>query len=777
MLELKNVVKEYDGKKVLKGISYTFLPGKVYFILGESGSGKTTLLKLISGLDNKYDGYIIYKNIDIKKLNKKEKRNYLTTSCAFIEQTPPLFNGLKGKTNLLFIEKNNKIHKKEKYNFLQEIKLSKKASKYSLGEKQRIENARSLNQNATVILADEPTSSLDKENKEKVIQELVKQKKNKIIIIVTHDEKMANMYGDEILLLEKGKIKKHKIGKSDTYLLEKDNKNISLKDSFAIAYEYQRSQKKENSIYVISLVMSLTLLIFTNFLSKTLIQYFKETVIRQSNQSGVIEVTTEEERILNSEDILEIEEHLGKNNVQKIYNTEDLETSFHLEDRDFSFNANALNLKITKEEKINQSEIQIGVSVGQKEKIEKALQLEKIGLSFEKYVENLYPEITIRISKAEVIFEKKMLLSKVKIIEECDFQFIHNCNIFEEDITRLSSEVIDYKCVDYDEKAKHFFDTSERYYLLVNDDLKIRKSTENLPEKTFFKEYILDELNIGFVDKQMMCKINDTNDEVNIKHFTDTAILYGRNLYKEDEKHILISKGLFDKFYLEKDEIDVLDLTIGGVVFSMQIAGVTKDEEITVFINGRTYEKINTSLYGNNFKKSINQKLIYVDQKIDYDDLLEIEKEYDDFKIKSFALDVLKEMDSTMSSLKLIVNVFVIFMILVAIITIIILNLLDYKKANKEYFYLYRVGYSFKDVFKIFIMKNTISTAKASVISAITLFVMLSCYSTIFNEMLYVRSFSFSLNYLWELLVYSTLILSITSILFWILWKKETKKV
>ena len=61
MLELKNVVKEYDGKKVLKGISYTFIPGKVYFILGESGSGKTTLLKLILGLDNKYDGYIIYK--------------------------------------------------------------------------------------------------------------------------------------------------------------------------------------------------------------------------------------------------------------------------------------------------------------------------------------------------------------------------------------------------------------------------------------------------------------------------------------------------------------------------------------------------------------------------------------------------------------------------------------------------------------------------------------------------------------------------------------------
>ena len=253
MLEIKELTKKYNNHTVLKDLNYSFEKGKIYFILGESGCGKTTLLKIIGGLDKDYQGHVIYKNHDIKKFDKDEKKNYLTSSCSLIEQAPRLFDKLKGETNLRFVEKNNKIARKNRYSFLAKLKLSKKASKYSSGEKQRIEIARALNQNSQIILADEPTASLDKKNRKIVLETLVKEKSEKIIIVVSHDKELAYKYGDEILILERGKLKQKVKKTKSEGRLEKDNKKLKLYDSFLIANEYQKSERKDNFIYVMSL--------------------------------------------------------------------------------------------------------------------------------------------------------------------------------------------------------------------------------------------------------------------------------------------------------------------------------------------------------------------------------------------------------------------------------------------------------------------------------------------------------------------------------------------
>ena len=218
LIELNNLSKTYFGKKnvkVLKKINYKFTFGKIYSIMGPSGSGKSTLLNLISLIDRPSSGSIKYQNkiIDFDK-NKKndlfrannigiiyQQDNLLTDFTAF--ENVYLANLAAGNT------KDGAQNKAEKS--LKIVGLSNRMDHYpnelSGGEKQRVSIARALINEPKIILADEPTGSLDKKTSEQIFELLKKQlNPRRIIIFATHNRFFADK-SDYLLEMTDGNIK------------------------------------------------------------------------------------------------------------------------------------------------------------------------------------------------------------------------------------------------------------------------------------------------------------------------------------------------------------------------------------------------------------------------------------------------------------------------------------------------------------------------------------------------------------------------------------------
>ncbi len=204
ILTIKDVSYRYkDAEKddyVLKNINYSFEKGKVYSIKGKSGSGKTTLLSLISGLENKYEGNIYYKETELKKINQDKYRN---TDIGIVFQSYNLLPHLTTIENIILSMDISKVKVKDKEKKALELMKSvglkenyknRRVLKLSGGEQQRVAIARSLSYNPEIILADEPTGNLDKETENEILDIFIKlaHDENKCVIIVTHSDNVCN---------------------------------------------------------------------------------------------------------------------------------------------------------------------------------------------------------------------------------------------------------------------------------------------------------------------------------------------------------------------------------------------------------------------------------------------------------------------------------------------------------------------------------------------------------------------------------------------------------
>ncbi len=206
MIRVKNVKKDFneDTKIHLKNIE--FEDGKTYAILGVSGSGKTTLLNIVAGIINPTQGQVFVDDIEITKLTQKEKDSFRLKNIGYIFQDFKLIDEMtvEDNLNLLKIEKIDclKIDEILKQVGLQN-KRKVKVKKLSGGEKQRVAIARSLIKSPKIILADEPTGSLNYEKGLEIMELLKKfhQKSNNVMIFVTHDDRMAK-FADVIIKFE-----------------------------------------------------------------------------------------------------------------------------------------------------------------------------------------------------------------------------------------------------------------------------------------------------------------------------------------------------------------------------------------------------------------------------------------------------------------------------------------------------------------------------------------------------------------------------------------------
>lgn len=207
---IQRIGKCFGQRKIIDEVSYDFLGGHSYAIIGESGSGKTTLLNILGLLDNKYSGSIFIDNSEIEK----KYDNYLIRNkkIGFVFQSYYLIDYLDVKDNILMpLEYSGTSFDKEYYEYLLDtLKIKSieesKVNYLSGGEKQRVAIARALINKPEIIICDEPTGNLDDKNSNQVISILGNlTSEDKVLIIVTHNYDVSQAC-DIVLKLEKGKL-------------------------------------------------------------------------------------------------------------------------------------------------------------------------------------------------------------------------------------------------------------------------------------------------------------------------------------------------------------------------------------------------------------------------------------------------------------------------------------------------------------------------------------------------------------------------------------------
>ena len=217
-IKLSNISKSFTHQKnlrVLKKLTYNFKLGKIYSLMGPSGSGKSTLLNLLSLIDRPSAGIIKYGNKQIDFGNSNHNDILRANKIGIIYQQDNLLPDFTALENVylanLSIEKNKEISMLKSKQLLRKVGLSNRIYHYpselSGGEKQRVSIARALINDPQVILADEPTGSLDFNTAKSVFDLLKKQiNSNRLIIFATHNRFFANK-SDCILEMVNGNIK------------------------------------------------------------------------------------------------------------------------------------------------------------------------------------------------------------------------------------------------------------------------------------------------------------------------------------------------------------------------------------------------------------------------------------------------------------------------------------------------------------------------------------------------------------------------------------------
>ena len=215
MITAKNIRKSFGDLEVLKGVDLTVTKGEIVSIVGPSGAGKTTLLQILGTLDKPNAGEVLVDNIDFSKLGEKQLAAFRNKHIGFIfqfHQLLPEFTAIENVMIPALIGRKDKMKSEEKAReilaYLQlSDRMEHKPNELSGGEKQRVAVARALINDPSLILADEPSGSLDSKNRDELHKLLfdLREKFGLTIVIVTHDKELAAL-SDRVIEMKDGKI-------------------------------------------------------------------------------------------------------------------------------------------------------------------------------------------------------------------------------------------------------------------------------------------------------------------------------------------------------------------------------------------------------------------------------------------------------------------------------------------------------------------------------------------------------------------------------------------
>lgn len=212
MIEASGITKSFGNLQVLKGIDLSIKRGEIVSIVGPSGAGKTTLLQILGTLDRPDNGEIFYEKTNINRMKEKDIANFRNKNIGFVFQFHQLLPEFTAMENVMIPLLIGRVKTSEAEKRSKEIldfmglkdRLEHKPSELSGGEKQRVAVARALANKPDVIFADEPSGSLDTQNKEELHQLFFDLRKelNQTFVIVTHDEHLASITDRTIHMLD-----------------------------------------------------------------------------------------------------------------------------------------------------------------------------------------------------------------------------------------------------------------------------------------------------------------------------------------------------------------------------------------------------------------------------------------------------------------------------------------------------------------------------------------------------------------------------------------------
>lgn len=291
MLELRNINKCYITKNekvnALKNVNFTFPDKGLFVLMGPSGCGKSSLLNILTGLDSKYEGRVLYNNENIKDIynNYRNEISYMTQSFN-------LFDNLTVFENVnLSLELLGKSDKTKVETILKDFEIfdlaNKKCNTLSGGEKARVSIARAVIKNPKIIFCDEPTGNLDDKTSKLVWTLLKKISETVLVIIASHDEKNSYEFGNVIKIID-GQINEeiinNVVSNKNSFIKYKTSSNLSLNLLFKIF-------NNKKMLYILSiLVMSISFIMFGLF-NKLSSVNIKKAEINTIINSDINEIT------------------------------------------------------------------------------------------------------------------------------------------------------------------------------------------------------------------------------------------------------------------------------------------------------------------------------------------------------------------------------------------------------------------------------------------------------------------------------------------------------
>lgn len=241
MIELRNITKSFGSLQVLKGIDININNGEIVSIVGPSGAGKTTLLQIMGTLDNADGGEIIIDGKMVNAMGQKEQAKFRNLHIGFVFQFHQLLPEFTAIENVMIpamiANKSQNEAKKRAMELLNYLGLTDRAdhkpNELSGGEKQRIAVARALINEPSVILADEPSGSLDSKNKAELHQLFFKlrDKFGQTFVIVTHDEELAKITDRTIYIRDGEVLKTESKGEDVPKSYDNDDKCSIIQDA------------------------------------------------------------------------------------------------------------------------------------------------------------------------------------------------------------------------------------------------------------------------------------------------------------------------------------------------------------------------------------------------------------------------------------------------------------------------------------------------------------------------------------------------------------------
>lgn len=291
MLELRNINKCYIMKNervnALKNINFTFPDKGLFVLMGPSGCGKSSLLNILTGLDSKYEGRVLYNNENIKDIydNYRNEISYMTQSFNLFDNLT-VFENINLSLKLL-----GKSDKTKVETILKDFEIydlaNKKCNTLSGGEKARVSIARAVIKNPKIIFCDEPTGNLDDKTSKLVWTLLKKISETVLVIIASHDEKNSYEFGNVIKIID-GQINEeiinNVVSNKNTFIKYKTSSNLSLNLLFKIF-------NNKKMLYILSiLVMSISFIMFGLF-NKLSSVNIKKAEINTIINSDINEIT------------------------------------------------------------------------------------------------------------------------------------------------------------------------------------------------------------------------------------------------------------------------------------------------------------------------------------------------------------------------------------------------------------------------------------------------------------------------------------------------------